>query len=468
MQGFTLLAQCRDTTGALHTTSLNLLDCGQPAAAGNVNGVLICESGDRRQPVPGSWAGSCANERLAGSTLAALRLNGAGTKIQAAINLSNCAQPMAVTNVNGQLVCAGGAGQTTSRFTTLNLATPDLPAPNSRVIILQTDQPANSGTTSSAVPVGFAGTWSIRPNSGKSFLLTLRDAGSSITGDADLESTHIRFSGTPVGAHLDAVWQIDGDHGPITGSAKFDLSPDRSQLTGLLQVTGGSGQADLWSGVRQADIAAGLPVPVPVNTNTTAAIAAAGFVVAIVSRSVSVRSRPTMNGSTVLRSLVQGTQVQVQCDKSWCALSTGDGFVSKGFLSLQAAASPPSNLAPSAGTAMLSNGTTVNLGAAQNPVVQLPGGPAAMLGCNQRATVKSNGNGGPGQVTLTFHNGTTNVRRLVWVNYDGGDVSYGDVAPGASLTQQTFEGHVWELTDDQGRCTLLFAAGNANQTLELH
>jgi hypothetical protein len=395
--------------------------------------------------------------------LTAQCLDGKGGKISASLDLSTCAQPSAgATNMNGQLVCASGANTpaTTSRVVVLNTPPPSATGSRQNQLVLLPTPDATTGA-SSAAPLGFAGAWSVTPDVGKPFVLVLTQAGSGISGEADIEGTPLRLSGTPVGAHLDSVWQVNAANGLITGNIAFEMSPDRNQLSGTVRVNGTFADVRHWAGVRQG-AAAALPPPsggtaIP-GVMGAASIAPDGFTSATVNRSVSVRNKPTMSGSIVIRSLPQGTEVAVQCQKSWCALSTGDGFVSKSFLNLHAGTA-------STNTAMLSNGSRVLLAPPTTANTSAPLLATGVHGCDQRAQARSDGDSN--KVTLTFHNTSGGVRHLVWINGDGGEVSYATLSDGQTVNQQTFEGHVWELTDEVGRCTMLLTAGGSDQMLEV-
>lgn len=133
LSGFLLRARCLDTAGKPQLTSLDLLTCGQPASAGNNNGQLVCESGERRPAVGGSWSASCGDDAISGSTLTATCLDGSGAKVAASLDLNDCNEPATAGNQNGQLVCESGT----------RTAEADAPAP---------DGGSDSGTPDAAEP----------------------------------------------------------------------------------------------------------------------------------------------------------------------------------------------------------------------------------------------------------------------------------------------------------------------------
>ncbi len=108
LSGTMLTASCRDFGGNPIVTSLDLLTCGQPATAGNQNGVLVCESGRRVVPIGGSWALSCENDQIAGNVLSAVCRDIAGNQVNTSLDLQSCVQPATAGNQNGILVCESG------------------------------------------------------------------------------------------------------------------------------------------------------------------------------------------------------------------------------------------------------------------------------------------------------------------------------------------------------------------------
>jgi hypothetical protein len=86
------------------------------------------------------------------------------------------------------------------------------------------------------------------------------------------------------------------------------------------------------------------------------------------------------------------------------------------------------------------------------------------LACDQVGSLKS-GDNGPA-VTLSFHNRGTSPKQLFWINREGGEVLYATIAPGATLAQQTFETHIWEVKGDSG-CELVIKASASDEPVEL-
>ena len=85
--------------------------------------------------------------------------------------------------------------------------------------------------------------------------------------------------------------------------------------------------------------------------------------------------------------------------------------------------------------------------------------------CNQRDYLKSGTSGS--KVALSFHNAGDSPRKLDWIDYDGKNVLYATIAPGATYDQQTFASHLWELTDEAGDCKLIIKAHEVGETVEV-
>ena len=61
---------------------------------------------------------------------------------------------------------------------------------------------------------------------------------------------------------------------------------------------------------------------------------------------------------------------------------------------------------------------------------------------------------------LVFNNPNTISIQLHWIDYDGNLVSYGTLAPGASLTMETYNTHPWRITDACGNCLAIYVKGS--------
>jgi len=70
--------------------------------------------------------------------------------------------------------------------------------------------------------------------------------------------------------------------------------------------------------------------------------------------------------------------------------------------------------------------------------------------------------------TITFVNKTTQPLRVYWVNTTGARQAYGEVAPGATVNQGTFVGHVWVLADSTDRCVQLTVAAAPATTMTVN
>ena len=62
------------------------------------------------------------------------------------------------------------------------------------------------------------------------------------------------------------------------------------------------------------------------------------------------------------------------------------------------------------------------------------------------------------ETTLTFINRTAGEVKLFWLDSDGHRQSYGTLGPGQTRDQHTFAGHVWLVTDAEGRELAVFEA----------
>lgn len=63
-------------------------------------------------------------------------------------------------------------------------------------------------------------------------------------------------------------------------------------------------------------------------------------------------------------------------------------------------------------------------------------------------------------VAITVSNKTKGrMARLLWIDFDGNRKHYATLAPGVRQTQQTYEGHVWVIEDQNGNCGMIFTAG---------
>jgi dipeptidyl-peptidase-4 len=62
------------------------------------------------------------------------------------------------------------------------------------------------------------------------------------------------------------------------------------------------------------------------------------------------------------------------------------------------------------------------------------------------------------ETTITFVNHTSKPIKLFWIDTGGKPVDYGSVDPGAKFEQNTYAGHVWKITDKDGRQLAVFEA----------
>ncbi|MBI3864400.1 MAG: prolyl oligopeptidase family serine peptidase [Planctomycetia bacterium] len=71
------------------------------------------------------------------------------------------------------------------------------------------------------------------------------------------------------------------------------------------------------------------------------------------------------------------------------------------------------------------------------------------------------------ETSLTFVNKLAGEIELFWLDGEGQRRSYGKVPPGGQHEQHTFEGHVWEIADRDGRTLARFQAAEADSTAEI-
>jgi len=71
------------------------------------------------------------------------------------------------------------------------------------------------------------------------------------------------------------------------------------------------------------------------------------------------------------------------------------------------------------------------------------------------------------ETTLTFVNRTAGEVELFWLDPEGERRSYGKVRPGEGHVQHTYGGHVWLVTDSEGKTVGVFEAGDEPGTAEI-
>lgn len=432
-------ATCKAPDGSTHQSSLRITNCAQPARIANINGTVACENGPRVVQVSGAWSSSCIEDSLAGPVLTATCVTAAGIAMVSSLDLSRCRTPTLVENSNGKLACVP------RQAAVANVA-------------------ASSGVTIAA-PVspgvsGVAGTWDMTTETGVHFALPLAETGGSIVGQGEVGGSHFEIAAQllPNVRHFILNWQVASATTSLSGNGTMELSADGSTLAVRLLFQGADASGGQWSGTRavasEGVAAAGGTVVLP-GFGAPGAVPD-GFVGATVTRTVSVRTQPKLSGSTVLRSLAPGTEVSVKCQGNWCQLSTGNEFVSKGYLTLHPAVATNSVAANGSSTA------TQRIAAVEQSASLPPG----VLPCSQRVSSRSIGS--TDAVTIMFHSTSAASRTLNWVDRDGKNVFYANVAPGKTVAQPTFARDIWELTDDSGGCVLLFIAGSsASQTVDV-
>lgn len=68
------------------------------------------------------------------------------------------------------------------------------------------------------------------------------------------------------------------------------------------------------------------------------------------------------------------------------------------------------------------------------------------------------------QTDVTFENRSGGAVTVHWRNYEGSTVKYASLDDGATTTQSTYSGHVWEVRNASGTCIATFVAGSSKGT----
>lgn len=110
---FVLTATCRDDGGTEHSSSLNLLACGEPPAIVVTDGRLTCAA-PTAQSVAGTWADRCVGGHIvddagAPRLIAFCAADDDAYLMPKSLSLSDCAEPASVTLADGELACAAAA-----------------------------------------------------------------------------------------------------------------------------------------------------------------------------------------------------------------------------------------------------------------------------------------------------------------------------------------------------------------------
>lgn len=68
---------------------------------------------------------------------------------------------------------------------------------------------------------------------------------------------------------------------------------------------------------------------------------------------------------------------------------------------------------------------------------------------------------------IKFINGSSQVRKIYWMNYDGKRKLYNTLKGGDSYTQETFLTHPWLITDKDGNALALYYPDSEPRTVWL-
>ena len=370
VSGMTLSAICSNNSNGLTKTSLNFGTCAQPAQIAVVDGQLTCGNGPRTPPVQGSWSASCLNEKLSGTSLSALCFDINGQTRETSLDLGTCNAPAAAGNQDGTLVCESGvkppvvAENTqpapvqpqTPPITTLRLVEPApvIVAPQPAVVVAPQPAPVTVPVpTPAAVPAvptvpstTFAGNWTVLTERGDSFALDMKQTGNAASGTIAFGGQAFNLNGSVLGTSGDKmslVWQV----GDLAGTGELTLGAGKQDFAGkLLTGDGAPLQGGIWKGTRIGsgpalpfgEVKAGAALPQAASVTVTPA---AGFERAVSTTELAIRNKPSSKDSKVVGSLKTGEVVAVSCPTSnryWCQLQDGRGWVSRQYINVGATA----------------------------------------------------------------------------------------------------------------------------------
>jgi hypothetical protein len=395
VSGMTLSAICSNNSNGLTKTSLNFGTCAQPAQIAVVDGQLTCGNGPRTPPVQGSWSASCLNEKLSGASLSALCFAINGQTREASLDLGTCNAPAAAGNQDGTLVCESGvkppvvAENTqpapvqpqTPPITTLRLVEPApvivapqqpppvVVVPQSAPVIVATPAPAPPPVVQASPatpPTTFAGSWTVLTERGDSFALDMRQTGNAASGTVAFGGQAFNLNGSVLGTageKMSLVWQV----GDLAGTGELTLGAGKQDFAGKLLMGDGTPlQGGVWKGTR-AGSGPALPFgevkagALPQVAAAATATPAAGYERAVSTTELAIRNKPSSKDSKVLGSLKTGEVVSVRCptdNRYWCELQDGRGWVSRQYINIGATATATPTTTPTAKKAVTTTKAT--------------------------------------------------------------------------------------------------------------
>jgi hypothetical protein len=89
---------------------------------------------------------------------------------------------------------------------------------------------------------------------------------------------------------------------------------------------------------------------------------------------------------------------------------------------------------------------------------------AATSGCAQTGLKSSTSSK---KATITFENTTDQQVHVSWIDFDGATRPYGDVAADSTHVQETFVGHVWQVTDETEQCVQITTVSKPNVVVKI-
>jgi VHL beta domain len=89
------------------------------------------------------------------------------------------------------------------------------------------------------------------------------------------------------------------------------------------------------------------------------------------------------------------------------------------------------------------------------------------LNCNVALSLRSGAVSQPVLASLLFINKTTAPVTGFWIDYDGQKKEWFRLGPSENVTQQTYEGHPWEVDNQAGQCVALFLPSTSDSTAEI-
>jgi hypothetical protein len=71
------------------------------------------------------------------------------------------------------------------------------------------------------------------------------------------------------------------------------------------------------------------------------------------------------------------------------------------------------------------------------------------------------------ETEFRIHNTTNSKALLYWVDFDGSRKFYSEILPHQTVSQRTYRGHVWVVTNEQGLCLSAFTADKSMTSISI-